>query len=167
VRYSGRVRSGFLVLAMLASAAAAEWIGVVECSPQSAAPAFEAELESHRGDSAITDAFFAIVDETWTFDGTQASCVDPESTRFALSMIGALEDPAAFARLDALVWRPLPTSTFDLAADESVAAQALACISTPEAQAEARNIAAHHPSPEVRQDIAATLEDGKCTFADL
>ena len=74
-----------------------------------------------------------------------------DDTWFALAAITALHDPLAFDRLDALVWRPLPTPTSQLEADEYKAAIAIACIATPEAQTEAQNIAANHPSSLVRQ----------------
>ncbi len=150
----------------LSASTAAEWLGVVECSGSDALPSLEAQLDATEGDETVVDAFFSIVDQTWTFDGTTANCTNADDTWFALAAITALHDPLAFDRLDALVWRPLPTPTFQLEADEYKAAIAIACIATPEAQTEAQNIAANHPSSLVRQLTAVAITSQKCTMGD-
>jgi hypothetical protein len=48
-----------------------------------------------------------------------------------------------------------------------LAAEALACIQTPEARNEAENIAANHPSSLVRELTAAKIQSKKCSLADF
>ena len=140
------------------------WLASVECSPGALEDAIEKDIEAHRGDEGITDALFAVVDAGWTFDGTSQSCTDWLSAGMALGVIQALEDPAALARLDALAWRPLPLHPAELVQLETDAANALACIPTPEARAEAQNIAANHPSAQLRDLVAYKIQSQKCAF---
>lgn len=140
------------------------WLASVECSPGALEDAIEQDIEAHRGDEGITDALFAVVDAGWTFDGTSQSCTDWLSAGMALGVIQALEDPAALARLDALVWRPLPQHPAELAQLETDAASALACIATPEARAEAQNIAANHPLAQLRDLVAYKIQSQQCAF---
>lgn len=79
-------------------------------------------------------------------------------------MIRALRDPNAFVRLDALVWRPLPSPAAELDFLEQKAGEAIACIPTSEAQAEATKLAATHPSRGVRESVAGKLEREDCAF---
>jgi hypothetical protein len=151
---------------VLSSVTASTWLGFYACSGQNALPGLQADVDGARGNEGLLDAFFAVVDATWTFDGTASHCTDYSSTWMALGVIRALRDPYAFARLDALVWRPLPTPTFQLEADEYQAAEAIACIQTPEAQAEAQNIAATHPSRLVREVTASRIQSQNCSLGE-
>jgi hypothetical protein len=119
------------------------------------------------GGVRVADAFFAIVDSGWTYDGTTQQTVDMTTVSFVLNLIQALEDPLAEQRLHDLVWRSLPSTEPDLdtfAFGEDAAGRALACIQTPAAKADAQNIASTHPSSAVRMDVALKLQMQTCAF---
>src|SRR4051812_16922913 len=73
----------------LTASTAPDWLGAYGCSNSTDLPRLRAELDAVRGDTAVLDAFFAIVDETWTFDGTKASCTDSSATWAAMDAIRA------------------------------------------------------------------------------
>jgi hypothetical protein len=155
----------------LTAANVSMWISFASCSPGYSAQDLEAQLVAARGDEAVTDGFFAEINDGWTCDGTLQWTNDEGAVHFVLFLLRSLRDPLALQRLDALVWRPLPPTVcgdanFGFGMLESAAAEAIACIPTPEAQAEAQKIATNHPNQSVRAFAAAKLQDQRCSATD-
>jgi hypothetical protein len=132
------------------------------------------QIDSARGDSAITTALLDLLAASWRLENGQHVVPDHSRTLIIFEIVKGLRAVEAVDELHEMIWRPLPPqdpnadvqlSLHDILGElETAAAGALVCVPGAEAAALVQEVIASHPDQAVRVLTERQVTNQWCEF---